>query len=407
MRLANGGENVHGEIEVTVGSCHADFVGETHRALQAAVDYVSALGGGTVHVLPGVYRMGNAVHLRDGIRLIGSGSATVLQKNPSKSTPLAEDMDWYEWSVMVEDPSCFEVGGGCLLRGQDPHGGGMNVSKHTVLGIEGHTLHLDSQPRKNMWITHEATASTLFPIVTGNWVKDIAIEEITLDGNRSENDPLDGNYGGCIFLQDCERVHVARVVARNNNGDGISWQICHDVMVEHCQSLGHSGLGLHPGSGSLRPVIRHNLVQDCNIGLFWCWGVKRGLAEDNEVRACSEYGISIGHRDTDSVMRNNRVYDSGIAGMYFRPEEPMARAAHRNVVEENLFWDAGTVERPGIGIDVAGAVDGVVLRGNRIVNPDGGHLKTGIRISGQVTNLQLSENEITGVEINIQDLRPS
>jgi hypothetical protein len=177
-------------------------------------------------------------------------------------------------------------------------------------------------------------------------------------------------------------------------------------MVEHCQSLGHSGLGLHPGSGSLRPVIRHNLVQDCNIGLFWCWGVKRGLAEDNEIRACSEYGISIGHRDTDNVMRNNRVYDSGIAGLYLRPEEPTARAAHRNVIEGNLFWDAGTVERPGIGIDLAGAVDGVVIRANRIVNPDGGHLQTGIRVSSQVTNLQLSENEVTGAEHDIQDLRP-
>ncbi|GIS58084.1 MAG: hypothetical protein CM1200mP2_03090 [Planctomycetaceae bacterium] len=46
------------------------------------------------------------------------------------------------------------------------------------------------------------------------------------------------------------------VEARNNNGDGISWQICHDVVVENCHSHDNADLGLHPGSGSQRPLIR-------------------------------------------------------------------------------------------------------------------------------------------------------
>ena len=60
-------------ITVTVGHDNADFIGDTHRALQAALDYVASFGGGTVEVLPGTYRMGNAIHLRDNVRLIGSG----------------------------------------------------------------------------------------------------------------------------------------------------------------------------------------------------------------------------------------------------------------------------------------------------------------------------------------------
>ena len=82
-------------IHVTVGPRDAAFAGETHRAIQAAVDYAARFGGGTVEVLPGTYRMGNAVHLRSGIRLVGHGDATVLLKNPSFSTPLADDTDWY------------------------------------------------------------------------------------------------------------------------------------------------------------------------------------------------------------------------------------------------------------------------------------------------------------------------
>jgi hypothetical protein len=195
------------------------------------------------------------------------------------------------------------------------------------------------------------------------------------------------------------------VIARNNEGDGISWQVCHDVTVEGCQSYGHRGLGLHPGSGSQRPVIRNNLVRDCRIGLFWCWGVKHGIAEGNVICACSEYGISIGHRDTDNVMRDNQVYDSGKAGLYFRPEEPTIRSAHRNRIESNLFQNAGTEEQPGVGIDLAGAVDGVELCQNQILNPPDGHMRTGIRIARGVTNLVLMGNQMVGVEYDVEDQR--
>ena len=65
---------------------------------------------------------------------------------------------------------------------------------------------------------------------------------------------------------------IRKVVARDYRGDGISWQICHDVVVEDCESRDHTGLGLHPGSGSQRPVIRNNRIAGCHIGLFFCWG---------------------------------------------------------------------------------------------------------------------------------------
>jgi len=387
-------------LHVTVGPEHGDFIGTSHLALQAAVERVSSHGGGTVEVLPGTWHMNNALHLRDNVRLVGCGEKSVLLKSSSASTPLAEDMDWYEWSVTVTDPDIFEVGGGIALQ-SNATAGGRNVTKHTVLEIAGNRLRLDSQPRKDHWITHEAVASTLFPIVTANWTKDLRIENITLDGNRDGNDELNGNYGGCIFMQDCEHVHIEAIEARNNNGDGISFQVCHDVTVVDCHSHGHARLGLHPGSGSQRPVIRGNRIHDCGIGLFWCWGVMHGLAENNEIRNSREFGISIGHRDTDNVMRHNCVYDSGLAALIFR-DDPPARAAHRNVVESNLFENAGSAATPGIGIDVSGPVDGLVLRQNRIFNSTCGHLHTGIRISAAATNVELVDNHFENVPQEIE-----
>src|SRR5688572_17899409 len=43
-------------LTVRVGPRNADLVGNDHRVIQAAVDHVARLGGGTVHVLPGTYR---------------------------------------------------------------------------------------------------------------------------------------------------------------------------------------------------------------------------------------------------------------------------------------------------------------------------------------------------------------
>ena len=70
-------------LTVTVGPARADLVGTDHRVLQAAVDYVASLGGGTVQILPGTYRLRNALYLRSKVRIAGSGEDTVLLKKPS------------------------------------------------------------------------------------------------------------------------------------------------------------------------------------------------------------------------------------------------------------------------------------------------------------------------------------
>ncbi len=43
----------------------------------------------------------------------------------------------------------------------------------------------------------------------------------------------------------------------------------------------NTDLGIHPGSDSKRPIIRGNTLERNSQGIFWCWGVKYGLAENN------------------------------------------------------------------------------------------------------------------------------
>ena len=110
-------------LTITVSPTKADLVGKTEKVIQAAVDYVARLGGGTVRVLPGTYRMRNAVYLRPHVRILGSGADSVLLKDPSTTTKLSANSDWYDQEITLADPSGFEVGCGVCLRTTNPNDG--------------------------------------------------------------------------------------------------------------------------------------------------------------------------------------------------------------------------------------------------------------------------------------------
>ena len=342
-------------LSITVGPSDADIVGADHRALQAAVDYVARLGGGSVQVRPGTYRLRNAVYLRNNVRLVGSGDESILVKEPSTSVTLAADSDWYDQEITLSDAADFRVGDGICLRTKNPHNGGTDIAKRTLVARSGARFKLDRPLRQNFWKAAETTCSSLFPLVTGEEISDFAIENLVLDGNKQQNDLLDGNYAGCIFLQDISRATIRGVTARNYNGDGISFQVAHDVRVERCHSHDNTGLGMHPGSGSQRPILVGNRIERNDIGIFFCWGVKFGLAEENTIVDCRKHGISIGHRDTDNLIRRNRVQGSGEVGLLFRPERGRDFAPHRTLVVENQIENSGP--EAGIAIDVQGEVD--------------------------------------------------
>jgi len=380
----------------------ADLVGANEKAIQAAVDYAARVGGATVHLLPGEFRLRNAVYLASGVRIVGSGEETVLTKEPSTSTKLAANSDWFDQEITLVDPTGFEVGDGVCLETTNPHNGGHDVVKRTLVARSGNRFKLDRGLRKNFWLAGESKVSTLYPILSGEEIENIAIENLVLDGNRANNANLNGNYAGCIFLQDTNNVAIRGVTARNYNGDGISWQICHDVVVENCHSFGHAGLGLHPGSGSQRPRMRGNTLRENHIGVFFCWGVKFGLCEKNHLEG-NRFGVSIGHRDTHNVIRDNDIIGSGEVGVLFRPERGYAFAPHHNLLANNRLRDNGPAD--GIAVDVQGEVADVEITGNDIRETRQPMQRIGIRVGAQTKDIRLVENSIEGFATSILDER--
>ncbi len=393
-------------MTITVGHDHADLNGRDDKVIQAAVDYVSRFGGGTVKILPGIFTLRNAIHLRSGIRVIGSGAESVITKIASETVSLSSESDWYDQEITLADRMGFRVGDGVLLRAKNPHNGGEQVIKRTLVAQSGNRYKLSDGIRKNLWLSGNPTCSSLFPLFTSENASDVLIENITFDGNKANNTNLNGNYGGCIFLQDCNRFTIRNVETRDYDGDGISFQVCHDIVVDGCHSHDNTNLGVHPGSGSQRPLIRDSRLERNKLGLFWCWGVKYGLAENNKIDANSSYGVSIGHNDTDNVMRNNDITRSGKFGILFRDE---ARGKnfwpHRNTVTDNRIVDSG--DDAGIAIDIQGKTTQTVIANNEIRETRGPASRIGIRIGADVGQVKLSGNTISGLSREVVDARAS
>jgi hypothetical protein len=257
----------------------------------------------------------------------------------------------------------------------------------------------------DLWLTGDASAATLFALINGEEATDAVIENITLDGNKHNNEFLNGNHVGCIYLQHSNRVTIRGVIARNFNGDAIAWGTSHDVVVENCHCHDHAGLALHPGNGSQRPLVRGNRLERNDIGFYFCWGVKYGLVENNVMLDNRRYGVSTGHNDTDNLIRSNEIRRSGLAGiLIFRNDGDSKEAPpHRTRIEANLISDSGGEE--GIGVDVQGETNHTTIARNEIRETRQPMKRIGVRIGAQVGQVTLENNRIEGLAVKISDLR--
>jgi parallel beta-helix repeat protein len=393
------------DLVLTVGQTEGDLQGKDDKIIQAAIEYLNRLGGGTLTILPGVYDLRNAIYLRPNITLRGSEEKTILRKTDSVVTALSRDSDWFEYGVQVKDTKGFVPGGGIMLRSKTGEGDWQyDVLRATVTAIEGNVIFLDRLTKENFWIEKDATAATIFPILTAENVDDVQVEDIVLDGNRDKNERINGNFAGAVFIQDCKRWRFKNVISRNYNGDGFSFQVCDDIQFQNCKVINNADLGFHPGSGSQRPIFRSCVAKENSLGIFFCWSVSDGLVENCTLSDNKKYGISIGHRDTDNLIKGCTIERNGEVGILFRNEANEFRCGDRNQIENCIIRDNGT-EKTGIGIDIQGRTQDITVRNTRLENTTSENEKIGIRIGQEAGRVILQGNTFENCLVDINDLR--
>ena len=94
---------------IRVGLSDADIVGADNRALQAAVEYIAGLGGGTVEIGAGEFIMRDSLHLRSFVTVRGTPGKTILRKAKAAVSALALDGDYGEEQITIANADKFNV----------------------------------------------------------------------------------------------------------------------------------------------------------------------------------------------------------------------------------------------------------------------------------------------------------
>lgn len=390
---------------ITVGRAGTDLIGADNRALQGAVDYAAGLGGGVVEIGEGEYLMRDSLHLRSHVTVRGQKGKTILRKADAVVSPLALDGDFGEQQVTVEAPSGFAVGTGVAIW--DDNAGGFHTTVARVTGRHGNTFSIDTPLMADCMIANHAKAATVFPVVSGLNIQGARIEDLIIEGSKDTNPLLNGCRGAGIYLNRGFGTAIRGCVVRNYHGDGISFQQSNDVAVSDCISEDNTDLGFHPGSGSQRPVLRDNVARrNGTDGLFLCWRVRHGVFENNRLEANGRFGISIGHKDSDNLLRGNHVVRNGSNGVFFR-DEAAGMSPHRNHLKANIIEDNG--REPGTaGIRVRGEPSGLIFEDNVLRDTRVGAQQrqtVGILVEDRVGPTQIETNQIEA-NTAIDDRRP-
>jgi parallel beta-helix repeat protein len=304
--------------------------------------------------------------------------------------------------VTLSDAKGFQVGDGVCLVAKEPHGKGTNIIQRTMIAASGSRFKLDRRLEERFHVGGDPHIATNFAVIQCSNVTDVVIENLAVNGNKANNQMLDKGMfdDGAIRLDKCNRVTVRGVTVHDFFCDGIVWGISHDILVEKCHLYDGARLALHCGSGSQRSIVRSNKMQRSAEGIYFCWGAQHGLYEKNVIEECG-YGITLGHSDSDNLIRDNEISKSREAGIYFRGGEK-AFAAHRNRIEKNRIVDSGGDK--GVGIDVTGETEGVVIVNNELKETRSPASRIGIRIGAQSRDTRCADNRIEGFATEISDL---
>ena len=382
------------EQVITVGGADADIPGFTSEAIRIALDAVKARGGGIVKLNPGVYQIIGPVRLSDNTSLIGSGTATILEKGAGLRTRFIVDADWGMLKATVQDVSGFKIGMGIQLY-DDQHNQGWDVTTAVITDIQANVIYFDNNTVNDYISLLNGTISNGCSIIEAVGVENVRIADLVVQGNKSTNDYINGCRGGGIYIHKSKNCLVENVKVNEFNGDSFSWQITENITLRGCEAANGNGLGFHPGTGS-----DHSLVENCishdnqGDGIFLCWRVQNGIFRNNAVYSNGDNGISIGHQDTDNIFENNHIFENAGHGVLFR-DETEQNSGHRNTFMNNVIENNGIKQESG-GFSIGGETHDIKIAKNTIRSTGKGNQSTAILVGRKASRITLSDNEISG-----------
>jgi hypothetical protein len=359
-----------------------------HNAIQAAINAAGI--GGVVEFSPGkVYVQCKNLLPAQGQVLRGNGA--ILKRCDPPLARLLEDAAAGAQVLIVDDPGVFELGQSLTpVKGAGTFDDGESVVAHYLRSITGNRLEI-SLPLKQSYAAGSLVTVKFDQIYIQNSSTGVTIEDLILDGNRSQNQ-IYLAWTDNKAIRGYSGMTVRGVTFRNIPGNAIT-VFGTDVIVDRNIFHDLDGPIVHlsgnePVNGS-EVLISRNDIRRTNAQaerMQHSEGVITISAENNSIRVIDNTVINAPvpfisrlHADMrDWVIRGNRVY--GTAGAFYAkvwPGEPL-----KDVIwEDNSFFHVGeSRSEPREG---AAPITNFVFRRNKII---GGSLHLHGHRGGEITD---------------------
>ena len=170
------------EKVITVGGQNADISGFNNQSIQYAIDAV-AKNGGTVKLMPGLFKLNAPVKMKSNVKLIGSGRETILQRGAGVQTRFIQDADYGELKLTVENPDGFEPGMKVQVTDRD-QSSCWNVSTAYITDIQDDTIFIDTHLIRDYRSDRDGYVSNASSVIEVIEAENVHISNLTADGNQ-------------------------------------------------------------------------------------------------------------------------------------------------------------------------------------------------------------------------------
>lgn len=440
---------VSGVINARQFGAVGNGVADDTAALQAALDFQKAAGGGTVYLPAGTYLIKSSLFIGSKVTLQGAGrGVTTITKPASVASLLTANAAANAHSATLTDATGFVVGGGIHFW-DTTNFDGWTATNAVITGVAGNVVTF-SRPDDagGLWgainTSRAGTATTGFPLIRNEAAcLNIGVRDLTLDHNQNANDP--GAFStadftaATIHLEESYYGLFENLEILNAAGDAYSDQAQRDAtgalnyssvkttknMIRGCRIRGATRHGVHLGTIMNGGYVVNNEMTSCaGYGMFYCAYVTHTVVSGNLIQSCGWGLAGIDGRDFGNVIANNVILDPtnfgieasvfntpvgggtggagnlSITGNFLRGGRPIVL----NVPDCALVGNVIDLDDANqIAIELRVSADRTLLQGNTIRN--GGTSSQGVALNAAgIDDVRLIGNVFTDLGSNSVDI---
>jgi hypothetical protein len=366
--------------------------------IQAALDYISSLGGGTLYLQGHFICPTQLLYTGSNLTVIGDDANTVLDFSTAGSTV---------WAIYVH---------GALSTTNALLASNGSVSNHTITVASGEGTKFaagDWIRVRSEQIYHDILTSRVKKHAEIQQISSVAGDVITLKESLLMNYLT--SYTATVDLVTMREQITFRdfkiVGLSTHQNLGIVCEYCYDVKIENVTSVGMVVLAIRLDqvvcgnvekctiSGSNKDQLGYgiavvnacrnitgtkNKFSDCRHGIAcggdWTYGVQFNQIYTDNIQSYDRYGAGMFgmHNSYDGLIVSNNTCNGGRLG-YFE--------ANNNIITENIFHDV----TGGDGILLGVYVDGAVISGNIGTLVSNG---AGVQVNDGSKNITIDHNRI-------------